>query len=735
MKISIKFQRIIFYFLILIVGFTAWSILKTIEHTTRLEIGQSLQVVLDTTRQGIKTWARENKAAVRVWGNDPVVVLAAKSLLPKASDRETLLNDQGQINLRHWFQSLQQVTGYQGYFIVDKNNVNLASSRDQNVGLSSLLAERPEFLQKIWSGEAVVSHPYISDVPLPDEKGNLKIGLPTMFVGAPIYDDSHNVIAVFTFRLNPASDFNHIFQHGRLGKTGETYAFDRNAILMSNSRFEDQLQKMGLLEAGERAMLNIELREPEDKTSGDANTNQQRPLTLMARQAIAQTSGIELSGYSDYRGVNVIGAWSWDKDLDYGFATEQNIEEAFKALTFTRVTILVMSVLLMLLLLLLAEITTLQRKRKLAEQSAQALLEAGPDAIVVVNQSGEITFINDQTTQILGYTQADIVGSKVDVLLPYSTRTDHQRHREVFNSKPYRREMGQGMDLVARHKSGKNIPVEISLSPFETEQGILIASAIRDVSKRKEAENKLKEYRDQLEDLVSKRTADLVASNKELESYSYSIAHDLRTPLRSIISFSQLLKDQIGEGATSDNIDMLNRISNAGIKLAQLIDDILQLSRFTRQSMKFEEFNLSDVANTCIEEIKQLKPERNIKCTIAKNMIIKADRGLMTLVLKNLLENAWKYTSDKAVSEIELGQKVEDNENVYFVKDNGIGFNMDFENKLFKPFHRLHPDMDVEGAGVGLAIVERIVHRHGGKIWGESRENQGSTFYFSIPQL
>jgi len=738
MNKSIKSQRLFFLIFLLIIVFSAWLIFEKIERESRLEVGQSLQAVLDSTHVGIKTWARENKSAAQIWANYPAVVYAAKSLVEKASDRLALLSDKEQINLRRWFEPLQQVTGYQGYFIIDKNNINLASSRDQNVGLVSLLVEKPEFLQKIWLGEAAVSHPYISDVPLPDQSGQLKKGLPTMFVGAPIYNENGNVIAAFTFRLNPSNEFSNLIAQGRIGKSGETYVFDNTATMMSDSRFQEQLRQIGLLSQGQRSILNIELRDPgfnliEKKSKGIAI--QHIPFTFMAKQAIRQVSAMNLTGYRDYRGVSVVGAWMWDEELGYGLATEQDFDEAFKALMFTRNAIIVMSALLILLLFALIEIATLQQKRKMAERSSQALLEAGPDAIVVVNQSGEITFINDQATKMLGYNKNELLGLKIEVLLLESMKEGHVRFREKYSAKPYRRAMGESLDLIAKHKNGSEIPVEISLSPFETEQGVLIASAIRDVSRRKKVEKKLLEYRDQLESLVLKRTADLEASNKELESYSYSIAHDLRTPLRSITSFSQILKEQIREGSTSDNVNMLNRIAMAGEKMAKLIDDILQLSRFTRHSMNVKKINLSDISMVCIKEIEQLNPDRVVNWRIEKNIIIDADLALLTVVMQNLLENAWKYTSDCKNPEIELGKYLENNKVVCFVKDNGIGFNMEFNSKLFKPFHKLHPQLDTEGTGIGLATVQRIIQRHGGEVWAESSENEGATFYFSLPLL
>ena len=379
-------------------------------------------------------------------------------------------------------------------------------------------------------------------------------------------------------------------------------------------------------------------------------------------------------------------------------------------------------------LLAMEDIT--QRKR--AEERSRVLLESTPDAMVVVNGNGEIILANRQIKHIFGYTKEELVGQPVELLLPERFRDRHIGYRGGFSQKPSIVPMGLLRDIVARHKDGVEFPVEISLSPLESDEDLLILAAIRDITERKIIEKELIQYRDHLEEMVAMRTADLEASNKELESYSYSIAHDLRAPLRAITGFSQILLDDAKDQLKPDDMEALNRIIAAGKNMSQLIDDILELSRITRSELHYETVNLSDLGNNIISHLKRSHPDRKVDCQIADNLMVKGDVRLLDVALQNLIENAWKYTRDITPAHIELGRQEQNGEMIYYVKDNGVGFDMEYTGKLFKPFHRLHSPEEFDGTGIGLATVQRVIQRHGGRIWVEAEKNNGATFYFSL---
>jgi len=241
----------------------------------------------------------------------------------------------------------------------------------------------------------------------------------------------------------------------------------------------------------------------------------------------------------------------------------------------------------------------------------------------------------------------------------------------------------------------------------------------------------LKGHRNNLDGLVKTRTRELEASNKELESFSYSIAHDLRAPLRTITSFSQILKEDAEEKLDEMEKQSLNRIVAAGKNMAELIEDILNLARISRKEIKIETVDLSQLARLATEHYNNVFLDNFVKWKIASNITVKGDSQLLSIVLQNLFDNAFKYSSKREEQFIEFGANKIDDELVYFVKDNGVGFDMQFSDKLFGSFQRLH-GAEFEGTGIGLATVERIIHRHGGKIWAKSSLDEGAVFYFTL---
>jgi len=278
------------------------------------------------------------------------------------------------------------------------------------------------------------------------------------------------------------------------------------------------------------------------------------------------------------------------------------------------------------------------------------------------------------------------------------------------------------------------------LSAIATSYVILVANkklrTIRsnlesEIVDRKIAEKKLNHYREHLEKLVHKRTAALEASNKELEAFSYSIAHDLRSPLRSITSFSQILLEDAETRLNNEEKDILNRVIFGGKYMAHMIDDILELSRITLSELHKDHIDLSHLANDIVHRLNGVEHAK-VDWVIQENMSEYGDPRLIENMLSNLLENAWKYSSTIDHPCIEFGLSKYSDHKTYYIKDNGVGFDMKFVNKLFKTFSRLHRNSEFEGTGIGLATVKRIIERHGGKIWVDSELGKGSTFFFTL---
>jgi light-regulated signal transduction histidine kinase (bacteriophytochrome) len=239
-------------------------------------------------------------------------------------------------------------------------------------------------------------------------------------------------------------------------------------------------------------------------------------------------------------------------------------------------------------------------------------------------------------------------------------------------------------------------------------------------------------FASELEDRVIQRTAQLEMANKELEAFSYSVSHDLRAPLRHLNAYSRILLDDFNQALNADGQRYLNVIREAAIEMSKLIDDMLRLSRITRQEIHAHAVDMSGIAEDILIRLRNENPERRVELSLAPQLTVTGDGGLLRVALENLLNNAWKFTSKREVTRLEFGQQELAGEKVFYIRDNGVGFDMKFASKLFTPFQRLHSPADFSGTGIGLAIVNRVIQRHHGRIWVESQPDVGTTFFFTL---
>ncbi|AKH39185.1 PAS domain S-box-containing protein [Nitrosomonas communis] len=518
--------------------------------------------------------------------------------------------------------------------------------------------------------------------------------------------------------------------------------------------------------------------------------------------------------------------------------------------------------LLTILLVLLSGIVAhyaLQRRRaegrvQRSELQFRRLLESAPEAILLVDQAGQIALMNSQTEKWFGYNRSELVGQSALQLIPERFHQAHPFLPHQFIADAGTQAVSSGMELYGRRKDGSEFPIEISVNPLETEQGTLTTSIIRDISARKEAQIARKRVQERYRELLNNlpvgvfrslpdakgsfleinptmvnlfeaesteqllahsfgefycelaerkalmgkvllqgyvygeevrlktlkgrefyagltavmkkdeiigiyfdgivedisvrkesewqikllnenlrfRTNELEAINHELEAFSYSVSHDLRAPLRALDGFSRTLLDEYADQLDQRGRDRLKRIRLAAQRMAELIDSLLKLSRVTRTELKWERVNLTSLANEILATLQQMEPDRKVRYTVQSGLIVRGDAQLLHIMLDNLLSNAWKFSAHNPQALIEVGCNIKKGRMIYFIRDNGVGFDMTYADKLFGVFQRLHDPHEFPGTGIGLATVQRVIHKHGGDIWAESTIDQGSTFYFTL---
>ena len=360
------------------------------------------------------------------------------------------------------------------------------------------------------------------------------------------------------------------------------------------------------------------------------------------------------------------------------------------------------------------------------------LFEAASDGILILDaKTGRINDVNPFLTELLGFSAGEMIGKTVDELDSFKgIEANEVMLRRLEDDRCVRYE-----DLAMETRDGRKLVVEFVSSLYQAGDYNMIQCNVRDVTEHRRAEEQISVLNAELENRVVERTAELEVANKELRAFSYSVSHDLRAPLRHVIGFVEILKQDARPSLSEKNFSRLTTISLAAKRMGDLIDDLLAFSRVGHAAMQKKEINLDELVQDVLGDFPEETKERNIVWDIHPLPAVQADRALLRMVLVNLISNAVKFTGGRALAEIEIGQTPgREGETVIFIRDNGAGFDPVYAGKLFGVFQRLHSHEEFEGTGIGLANVQRIIHRHGGRTWAEGVVDGGATFYFSIPK-
>lgn len=370
------------------------------------------------------------------------------------------------------------------------------------------------------------------------------------------------------------------------------------------------------------------------------------------------------------------------------------------------------------------------RREAALEEKYRRIVDTALEGIVLLDKQGQIIFANRFMADMLGYAPAQVIGKRICQFVHADSRSEAEG---FFTSAEFSSNTPP-QDVLLQHRNGSELWVLAAKNSFTGENGsppgVLVM--LTNISERKRGEERTHQLNEMLERRVRERTAELESVNRDLETFSYSVSHDLRAPLRAIAGFSEALLEDHSSDLKDEAQLYLSRIRAAALDMNRLIEGLLSLARVTRNELRREEIDLSALAHTVVEEFREADPSHKVEVVIQPGLVDSADRALIRIVFSNLLQNAWKFSSKSPNPHVEVGKMTHGDEKIYFVRDNGAGFDPSHAGKLFKVFQRLHNPSEFEGSGIGLATVQKIIQRHGGRIWAEGKLGVGATFYFTL---
>lgn len=370
-----------------------------------------------------------------------------------------------------------------------------------------------------------------------------------------------------------------------------------------------------------------------------------------------------------------------------------------------------------------------------AQERIAGIISSAMDAIITVDAQQRVVLFNNAAELMFGYDAQEILGKPLDCIIPERFRRVHREHVPAFGlTHVTKRRMGALGAIFGMRSDGEEFPIEASISQVVAGGQRLYTVILRDITERRQAEAQIRQFNEELEQRVAQRTEQLEAANRELESFSYSVSHDLRAPLRAVAGFSRILREEYEPDLPPEAQQYLHRVQENAQQMGRLIDDLLAFSRLGRQSLNRQPVVPADLVRTVLAELQDELADRQVELVIGALPVCQGDHALLKQVFVNLLTNALKFTRQRKKARIEVGclENAAEGAPVYYVKDNGVGFDMQYVHKLFGVFQRLHRAEEYEGTGVGLATVQRIILRHGGRIWAEANPGRGATFYFTL---
>ncbi len=765
-------QTLIFgigFLFFLIVSVIAWYTLERIEAQTREDLSGSLKTILRTTHSALHIWEFERKADAVTWAQSIELRRIVEELLKVSRTREALKNSPAQARLKNLLARKGSMNRRLGYFIIAPDSSNIGSMREINLGLTNLMAGNGDFLERVFNGETLLSHPVISDVPLLSlYSGQVVAGEPTMFVVTPIFNEEGEIISALGFRLDPAADFTRILQLGRFGKTGETYSFDANGMLLSDSRFDKELRKVGLLPKGRRGILSIEVRDPGgDLIQGfqPELARDEQPFTAMASIAITGKPGINIDVYRNYRGVEVVGAWTWDPSMQLALATEIRANEAYRSFDFTRKLILTAIGLTGILAIGITLIVNVGRVRALSlvgavdvgrtralqfakmaqerEARIRGVVDNVGDAIITIDEKGIIESFSPAAEKIFGYFSPEVVGRNISILMPEPDHSAHDTYLKNYLETGESKIIGIGREVEGLKKDGTVFPLDIAVNEVWLEDHRIFIGTLRDITQRKQAEDELIRSHDELQEAhqelkeslskVKEAHSSLMASEK-LAGIGGLTAGVCREALGIINTISTHLQKVKMKSKDSDLLQSLRTSREETERIEKIIRSLLKFSREDEGEIKSVKIHEElDSILTLMGHHMQLNGIEIRRDFDPELPELKVNPDEIGQVFFYIIDNAGPAMPEGGTLTTSAGQVIKNGSNFIRIKiaDTGIGIKKEDLEKIFNAFFSSKPEG--QGTGMGLPLCNSLIQKHGGTIDVESERGKGTTFIIDLP--
>ena len=742
-----------------------WSTLDNHKRNHLINVKEDLEFVLEGTAERIHFWVADSKHHLKGIANHPELVVLTTRLL-KAND----VNDEKSKraiseDIRAFF--LQDVTQFEGgdYTIISQNRINVAASNDSIIGKPSAIEQaESQKLSDVFNGQSR----FIS-YEKSDEEKRFKHSSPNMldvgiYFAVPIIDDQGRVIAVLISKVRPDQRISQITNRGHLGQTGESYLINKDGTMLTKSRFVSDLVGIGLLDKYTYTEQFIELRDPggnllegHELPSNMAElpfTEPVQDLFRLYETPVAPISGMNdhythseigsnLVGYRDYRGVDVVGVWQWDHKYEFGVITELDQTEAMSGFEdLKRYLMLVLAVAILLIIIsVVLTLTIAQRATSFMKRSNQdlddqvkqrtlrlnSIIDNAADGIIVMSERGLVQRFNPAAVEIFGYSQAEVEGKNIKMLMPDSTRERHDGYLQRYLNDGEKRVVDREREVVGMRKNGEHFDMELSVSELFLGTEHLYTGIVRDITDRKNAETELKKAKDGAEQ-ATRAKSDFLAN----------MSHEIRTPMNAIIGMSDLA---LNTDLNKKQRNYIVKVNSAAVSLLGIINDILDFSKIEAGKLDIEhiDFYLDDVMDSLSNllslkaEEKQLELLFDIGSDVPTALI--GDPLRLGQMLVNLGNNAIKFTDEGQIVVSIQTKSVDDGQAllVFSVTDSGIGMTEEQQSRLFESFSQADTSTTRKygGTGLGLAISKRLCALMGGEISVQSVLNQGSVFEFT----